>query len=84
MAKISDKSSEILAELIGLFAETLGLKTVGVQDHFFERGGHSRQAVALADRIQKRLVLDFPVRFIYQNPTPSLLAEAVAKHLEKS
>ncbi|MFD5075691.1 amino acid adenylation domain-containing protein [Streptomyces sp. NPDC058371] len=64
--------------LCGLFAATLGVPTVTIDDHFFQLGGHSLLATRLIGRI--RAVWDTPVtiRDLFQYPTPALLGEHIA------
>jgi len=65
---------EIVAEV---FAETLGLKEVSVEDSFFELGGHSLTATQLISRLRDRLGVDVPLRRVFEAPTVARLAEAV-------
>ncbi|MFJ1596418.1 amino acid adenylation domain-containing protein [Streptomyces sp. NPDC088261] len=63
--------------LCGLFAATLGVPSVTIDDHFFQLGGHSLLATRLIGRI--RAIWDTPVtiRDLFQYPTPVLLAEHI-------
>ncbi|WP_189766448.1 amino acid adenylation domain-containing protein, partial [Streptomyces xanthochromogenes] len=64
--------------LCGLFADTLGLASVTIDDHFFHRGGHSLLATRLISRIRTVWGTRVTIRDLFQSPTPALLAEHIA------
>jgi len=72
---------EILA---GLFAETLGLKRVGLGESFFDLGGHSLLAAQLVNRIRSTLGIDVPIRSIFTAPSVKQLARALTTRLDLS
>ncbi|MGO4649903.1 amino acid adenylation domain-containing protein, partial [Nocardia sp. 2YAB30] len=60
--------------LTGLFAEVLGVARVGIDDSFFDMGGHSLSATRLANRVRVVLGIELGVRDLFDTPTVSELA----------
>src|SRR6185369_2760926 len=64
--------------LAGLFAEVLGVDRLGVEESFFEHGGHSLAAMRLVARIREALGTELPLHRVFEAPTVAALARAVA------
>ncbi|MEV0230716.1 non-ribosomal peptide synthase/polyketide synthase [Nonomuraea sp. NPDC050786] len=61
----------------GVFAELLGLVSVGRDANFFELGGHSLLATRLVARLRSVFGVEVGVREAFESPTPAELAERV-------
>ena len=67
-------------QLLGdLWAESLKLDSVGVQDDFFELGGNSLLAIDLIRRAEMVFDVELPVRALFDHPTVEEFASAVDK-----
>ncbi|MEK3902760.1 amino acid adenylation domain-containing protein [Paenibacillus sp. FSL R7-0179] len=71
------------AVLTRIWQETLGLTQVGVDDNFFDLGGHSLKAMLLLNHIAKDFCIELALRDIFALPTVRQLAEVIVQ-TEKS
>ncbi|MEE6177501.1 non-ribosomal peptide synthetase [Mycobacterium sp. 050134] len=70
--KPRDPHETVLAEL---FAETLGVTEIGIDDAFFDLGGHSLSVARLVARLQSELGIEVPIQAVFDNPSVAELAE---------
>ncbi|MFC0313716.1 amino acid adenylation domain-containing protein [Gordonia phosphorivorans] len=67
-------TERVIAEVL---AEVLGVKRVGVREHFFELGGNSLTAMRLAARLEAVTGQSISIRVLMGNPTVRDLATAI-------
>ena len=60
---------EIEDRLAGFWQDLLGVQNVGVEDSFFDLGGHSLIAVRLFAMVKKAFRVDFPISVLFEAPT---------------
>jgi amino acid adenylation domain-containing protein len=63
--------------IAAIWAAVLGLQQVGIEENFFEMGGHSLLTTQVISRIRQALAVEVPVRILFERPTISALAESI-------
>ncbi|MEX0303439.1 MAG: acyltransferase domain-containing protein, partial [Leisingera sp.] len=64
-------------ELAKLFASLLGVSQAGIEDSFFDLGGHSLIAVRLFAQIKRSFGVEFPLSVLFEAPSVAALAERI-------
>jgi thioesterase domain-containing protein/NAD(P)-dependent dehydrogenase (short-subunit alcohol dehydrogenase family)/acyl carrier protein len=64
-------------ELAKLFANLLGVAQVGVEDSFFDLGGHSLIAVRLFAKVKAAFGVEFAISVLFEAPSVAKLAEMI-------
>ncbi len=72
-------STEIEKTLVGFWQDLLGVAKVGVEDSFFDLGGHSLIAVRLFSKIKKTYQVEFPISVLFEAPTIATCAAMIAE-----
>ncbi|WP_439024915.1 amino acid adenylation domain-containing protein [Bacillus halotolerans] len=75
--------NEVESKLTDLWKEVLGISHAGIKHNFFDLGGNSIRAAALAARIHKELDVNLSLKDIFKFPTIEQLADK-ALHMEKN
>ncbi len=62
-------ANEIERMLARIWQEVLGVDEVGVDDGFFQLGGHSLKVILLTSRIQRHMGVKVPLQVVFKNST---------------
>lgn len=65
--------------ICAIWEEILGLERVGIDDDFFESGGHSLAGVQIIARLADAFGVSLPVSVLFEAPTVAELAEVVQR-----
>jgi acyl carrier protein len=71
--------NETEATIADIWQGLLGIQQIGVQDNFFDLGGHSLIAIQVMSRLREAFRVDVPLRSIFETPTIAQLASVVAQ-----
>jgi acyl carrier protein len=69
--------------LADLMSQVLGVERVGIHDNFFKLGGYSLLATQYISKIRQTLLVEVPLRTIFESPTIAKLAEAVSQSMDQ-
>jgi acyl transferase domain-containing protein/thioesterase domain-containing protein len=69
--------NDVERTLVGFWEELLGVDQVGVEDSFFDLGGHSLIAVRLFAMVKKAYRVEFPISVLFEAPTIALCAAMI-------
>ncbi len=73
-----EPATDIERRLAGFWQDLLGVAQVGVDDSFFDLGGHSLIAVRLFAMVKKAFQVDFPISVLFEAPTIRKCAVLIA------
>lgn len=73
--------SDVERTLVGFWQDLLGVAQVGVEDSFFDLGGHSLIAVRLFAMVKKAYRVDFPISVLFEAPTIARCAALITEQI---
>jgi len=74
-------SNDIEKVLVAIWQDLLGIDQVGVEDNFFDLGGHSLVAVRLFAKVRQQYDIDYPISVLFQAPTIRACADMLIEEL---
>lgn len=63
--------------------DVLNMGPFGIDDDFFEAGGHSLSATRVASRIQRLLRIDIGIRELFEHRTIATIAAHITNRLDQ-
>jgi len=63
--------------------EVLDVHPIGVNDDFFDLGGHSLSATRVVSRVFEQFQLELPLQALFQSPTIATMAAVITEHQGK-
>ncbi len=77
--------SEIEAALVEIWSEVLNRdrQSIGIDDNFFDSGGHSLKATIILSKIHKKFNVRIPLKELFKKPTVRALADYIKESKEE-
>ncbi|RIU88107.1 condensation domain-containing protein, partial [Oceanobacillus picturae] len=69
--------NEVEEKLVQIWSDVLGIEKVGINDSFFDLGGHSLKATVVISKIHKELKRELPLKELFQSPTIKELSKFI-------
>ena len=76
--------TEVEIKLASFWTELLGVQDVGVEDSFFDLGGHSLIAVRLFSQVRKAYGVNLPISVLFEAPTIRACAKIIEDQVGRS
>ena len=71
-------TTEVERKLATIWQELLGITRIGINDNFFEIGGHSLKAMTMVAVIHRELNIQIPLKEVFKAPTIQELAQFIS------
>lgn len=72
--------TQIEKEIHTIWQQTLNNNSIGLEDNFFDLGGHSLLILKIHKQIEEKFNINIPVVFLFQYPTIKSLANKISTH----
>lgn len=69
--------------LVRIWEDLLDVRPIGIDDNFFDLGGHSLAATRVVSRVIQQFQIDIPLQSLFQSPTVADMSAVVAAHQGK-
>jgi acyl carrier protein len=73
------EASAVERAIAGIWQQLLGIEQIGVQDNFFDLGGHSLLLLQMRIAVRDKLGKDVSVIELFRHPTVRALADYISK-----
>jgi amino acid adenylation domain-containing protein len=70
-------TTELESDLVVIWQDVLAIEQIGLQDNFFEIGGHSINATVILSRVYKELGVRVGIQKLFMDPTIENMAEQI-------
>jgi len=70
--------TDVEQAVAGVWRDVLKLERLSVDDNFFDLGGHSLLATQIVARIREELLVDLPLRALFEHPTVAGLTRRIS------
>jgi amino acid adenylation domain-containing protein len=80
----ANPQNQIEEYLVRIWEEVLDVRPLGIDDNFFDVGGHSLAATMVVSRVIQQFQIDMPLKSLFQSPTIADMAAVVTAHLGKT
>jgi amino acid adenylation domain-containing protein len=80
---VEGAANDLERQIAAIWADALGIATVGVEDRFFDIGGHSLLMVEVHDQLRDKTGHQVALLDLFQYPTVRSLAEFISKRSAK-
>lgn len=75
-------SGELQTDLVHIWEQLLGMDRIGVEDSFFDLGGHSLLVIRLISAMRSKLGIELAIKDVFLNPTISRLSAFIERSME--